>query len=233
MSYRTPAIAIAFAVCAVSAAAIFAQSPARQSALTRSRYLPQYTASGELKLPENSIWREWVFVGEPLTPNALNGGQAGFPEYHNVYIEPGSYDIYRKTGIFPDETIFFKELQTYLTAGRKPGWLTNRAFGAGLFPRRVQWRGCDCQGFEALCRHRGLGILQFQSSRAEGSDRQGQGKIGMRILPYRGRQERRGLDAVLPDTGRGPPSSGCQKGMNPTRLHSSCNRRQSRGGTEL
>src|ERR1700746_2624700 len=114
MSYRTPAIAIAFAVCIVSAGAIFAQSAARQSALTRSRYLPQYTASGELKLPENSIWREWVFVGEPLTPNALNGGQAGFPEYHNVYIEPGSYDIYRKTGIFPDGTIFFKELQLTL-----------------------------------------------------------------------------------------------------------------------
>jgi hypothetical protein len=56
-----------------------------------------------LKLPENSIWREWVFVGEPLTPNALNGGQAGFPEYHNVYIEPGSYDIYRKTGYSPTE----------------------------------------------------------------------------------------------------------------------------------
>ena len=79
MSYRTPAIAIALVICTVSAAAISAQSAARQSALTRSRYLPQYTASGELKLPENSIWREWVFVGEPLTPNALYGGQAGFP----------------------------------------------------------------------------------------------------------------------------------------------------------
>ena len=95
MSYRNPAIAIAIVVCTVSAAAILAQSPARQSALTRSRYLPQYTASGELKLPENSIWREWVFVGEPLTPNALNGGQAGFPEYHNVYIER---DRTRSTG---------------------------------------------------------------------------------------------------------------------------------------
>jgi len=65
-----------------------------------------------LVLPKNSIWREWVFVGEPLTPNALNGGQAGFPEYHNVYMEPGSFDIYRKTGIFPDGPIFFKELHS-------------------------------------------------------------------------------------------------------------------------
>ena len=35
----------------------------------------------------------------------------GFPEYHNVYIEPGSYEIYKKTGEFPDGTILFKELQ--------------------------------------------------------------------------------------------------------------------------
>ena len=87
MPYRTPAIAIAFVVCTISAAAIFAQSPADQSVLTRSRYLPEYTASGELKLPENSIWRDWIFVGAPLTPNALNGGQANFPEYHYVYLE--------------------------------------------------------------------------------------------------------------------------------------------------
>jgi hypothetical protein len=136
MSYRTSAIAIAiaFVVCTVSAAAIFAQSPARQSALTRSRYLPQYTASGELKLPENSIWREWVFVGEPLTPNALNGGQAGFPEYHNVYIEPGSYDIYRKTGVFPDRTIFFKELQLTLPPTENPDGSRTEPSGRGYFP---------------------------------------------------------------------------------------------------
>ena len=73
MSHRAATIAIAFVVCTTSAAAIFAQSPANPSALTRSRYLPQYTASGELVLPKNSVWREWVFVGEPLTPNALNG----------------------------------------------------------------------------------------------------------------------------------------------------------------
>src|SRR3984893_15868674 len=41
----------------------------------------------------------------------------------------------------------------------------------------------------------------------------------MRILPYRRRQERRGLDAVLPPTGRSPPPPGCQKGMNSTKLH--------------
>jgi len=96
--------------------------------------LPQYTASGELKLPENSIWREWVFVGEPLTPNALNGGQAGFPEYHNVYIEPGSYEIYRKTGAFPEGTIFFKELQLTLPPAENPDGSRTEPSGRGYFP---------------------------------------------------------------------------------------------------
>src|SRR5215831_8128219 len=68
MSHRAATIAIAFVVCTTSAAAIFAQSPTNPSALTRSRYLPQYTASGELILPKNSVWRECVFVGEPLPP---------------------------------------------------------------------------------------------------------------------------------------------------------------------
>src|SRR5882757_6610258 len=102
MPRRTPAIALALVVCAALAAVAFAR--------TKPRYLPEHRASGELILPKNSIWREWVFVGAPLTPNALNGGKAGFPEYHNVYIEPGAYTIYKKTGKFPEGTIFFKEL---------------------------------------------------------------------------------------------------------------------------
>ena len=45
---------------------------------------------------------EWVYVGSPLTPNDLNGGEARFPEYHNVYIEPGSDEIYKRTNDFPE-----------------------------------------------------------------------------------------------------------------------------------
>ena len=207
MSHRTPAIALAFVAGTTLAAAAFAQSapaPDNGDPLTRSRQLPQYTDSGDLKLPTN--WRQWIFVGDPLTPNALNGGHANFPEYHNVYIEPGSYAIYKKTGVFPEGTIFVKELQLTLKPAGKPGWLANRAFGEGFFPRRFQRRRRDRQGYQTLCRIRRLGILQFQSSRAKGSNRQGEGEIGMCILSYRQRQARRGLDSVLPHTGRGPRS---------------------------
>ena len=99
----------------------------------RTRYLPEYTASGDLILPKNNIWREWVFVGEPLTPNALNDGKASFPEYHNVYIEPGSYEIFKKTGEFPEGTIMFKELQLTLPEENPDGSRTEPS-GRGYFP---------------------------------------------------------------------------------------------------
>src|ERR1700752_5227478 len=125
MSHRAPAIALALVVCAALAAVAFARAKPRYLPVHRARYLPEYTAPGHLILPKNSIWREWVFVGAPLTPNALNNGKAGFPEYHNVYMEPGSYEIYKKTGEFPHGTIMFKELQLTLPGESPDGSRTD------------------------------------------------------------------------------------------------------------
>jgi hypothetical protein len=36
---------------------------------TGARYLPEYDAAGDLLLAKN--FHEWVYVGSPLTPNAL------------------------------------------------------------------------------------------------------------------------------------------------------------------
>ena len=135
MSYRTSTIALGLVIGTGIAAAAFAQSapePDNGDPLTRSRQLPQYTASGDMKLPTN--WRQWIFVGDPLTPNALNGGHANFPEYHNVYIEPGSYAIYKKTGVFPEGTIFVKELQLTLKPEENPDGSRTEPSGRGYFP---------------------------------------------------------------------------------------------------
>jgi hypothetical protein len=107
-----------------------AQSPSDANS-PAARYLPEYTASGDLVLPKN--WRHWVFVGSPLTPNALNGGKANFPEYHNVYIEPGSFAIFEKTGQFPEGTMFFKELELTLPA-ENPDGSRSEPSGRGFFP---------------------------------------------------------------------------------------------------
>jgi hypothetical protein len=68
----TPPIAraVSSAVAIVAKIAVFAQSGSNDgSAPTRKRYLPEYTASGDL-MQKN--FNEWVYVGSPLTPNALN-----------------------------------------------------------------------------------------------------------------------------------------------------------------
>ena len=37
---------------------------------------PEFTGDKKLKIPEAKIWREWTFIGTPVTPNALNSGSA-------------------------------------------------------------------------------------------------------------------------------------------------------------
>lgn len=98
------------------------------------RYMPEYTASGALVLPEN--FERWMYVGSPLTPNGLNNGAASFPEFHNVYIQPWAYDEYRETGVFPEGTIMFKELQLTLE-GTHPDGSRDEASGRGYFPGRL------------------------------------------------------------------------------------------------
>ena len=108
-----------------------AQSPSSSGGQGKTCYPPEYTSSGELILPKN--FHEWVYVGSPLTPNALNGGMANFPEFHNVYIEPCSYEKYKQTNVFPEGTIFFKELQLTLP-GQNPDGSRTEPSGRGYFP---------------------------------------------------------------------------------------------------
>jgi hypothetical protein len=94
-------------------------------------YEAEFTTDGELIRP--SGWREWVFVGSPLTPNSLNGGEAAFPEFHSVYIDPDSWAHWKETGEFREGTMLAKEL-TLVGA-------TAATSGSGFF-------NGDLQGFE-------------------------------------------------------------------------------------
>jgi hypothetical protein len=73
-------------------------------------YEATFAKDGQLIRPAG--WREWVFVGSPVTPNSLNGGAAPFPEFHSVYIDPQSWAEWKKTGKFREGTMFAKELTT-------------------------------------------------------------------------------------------------------------------------
>ncbi len=90
------------------------------SADSHEMYEPKFNAAGEMIRPEG--WREWIYIGTPLTPNSLNAPEAPFPEFHNVYIDPESWGHYKKTGKFRDGTVIAKELtlvgDTAATSGR-------------------------------------------------------------------------------------------------------------------
>lgn len=79
---------------------------------------PKYLDIGDdhqMRRPRD--YRKWVFVGAPVTPHDMNKGKAAFPEFHNVYIDPASYDAWLATGKFPDNTVILKELVS--VAGKK------------------------------------------------------------------------------------------------------------------
>src|SRR5580698_6808337 len=89
-----------------------------------------FDSDGKLQLPTG--FRKWVFVGAPLTPNGLNSGKAGFPEYHNVYVEAKNVDVYLKTGSFPEGTVIVKELTRVLSPTFPDGSRTEPS-GRGYF----------------------------------------------------------------------------------------------------
>ncbi len=82
-------------------------------------YLPEFTSDKKLKNPEGKIWREWPFIGTPITPNALNEGQVPFPGFHIVYIDPLSWEHDNRTRQFREGAVLAKEL-TGLRAPRGP-----------------------------------------------------------------------------------------------------------------
>jgi hypothetical protein len=164
MSGKLPAIA-ATVVMSTLAAVAFAQTPTVSNDTnlpSAARYLPQYTASGELILPKD--YREWVFVGSPLTPNALNNGHSAFPEYHNVYIEPGSYAIYKKTGVFPEGTIFYKELQLTLKPEENPDGSRTEPSGRGFFPGMLAGAEVSVKDTKRFAASGGWGYFEFGHS---------------------------------------------------------------------
>lgn len=67
-----------------------------------------FNKAGELAQPTG--YREWIYIGAPVTPNELNNGKAAFPEFHNVYIDPQSYTHWKRTGTFRNGTVIVKEL---------------------------------------------------------------------------------------------------------------------------
>lgn len=85
-------------------------TPAVRAAEKETGMMPGATYNAEGQLLRPADYREWMFVGAPVTPNDMNDGKAAFPEFHNVYIDPASFAAYKQTGKFADGTVILKEL---------------------------------------------------------------------------------------------------------------------------
>ena len=73
--------------------------------------VPEYTADGELKLPER--YREWVYLSSdfyvrPDASKMQTGLQKGFI---NVFVNPEAYQAFLKNGTWADKTMFVAELR--------------------------------------------------------------------------------------------------------------------------
>ena len=117
-----------------------------------------FDSDGKLKLPTG--YRRWVFVGAPLTPDGLNNGKAGFPEYHHVYVEEKNLDVYLKTGSFPEGTVIVKELTRVLNPTFPDGSRTEPS-GRGYFNGEFNGMDVTVKDSKRFANTNGWGFFNF------------------------------------------------------------------------
>ncbi|GAA5442419.1 hypothetical protein Misp06_00593 [Microbulbifer sp. NBRC 101763] len=122
---------------------------------------PEWADDNKLELIQPKEFRRWVFIGSPITPNGLNGGNASFPEYHNVYVQPEAFQYYRDHGKWPEGTIMLKELQ--LTGGKATEADGSRyeSSGRGYFPGKVNGMDVSVKDSTRFPESRGWGYFNF------------------------------------------------------------------------
>jgi hypothetical protein len=69
--------------------------------------LPEYTAKGELKLPEQ--YREWVYLSTGMDMSYTAGGNPDQHMFDNVFVNPAAYKKFQETGTWPDKTMLVLE----------------------------------------------------------------------------------------------------------------------------
>jgi hypothetical protein len=117
-----------------------------------------FTSDGKLQIPTG--FRSWVFIGAPLTPNGLNGGEANFPEFHNVYVQAQNVEAYMKTGEFPEGTVIVKELTRLLNPTFPDGSRTEPS-GRGFFNGAFNGIDLTVKDSKRFAKTNGWGFFTF------------------------------------------------------------------------
>src|SRR5262245_24179952 len=117
-----------------------------------------FEPDGRVRVPTG--FRNWVFVGAPLTPNGLNNGEAGFPEYHHVYVEQKNVDAFLKTATFPEGTGIVKEL-TRVLAPTFPDGSREEPSGRGFFNGEYNGIDMTVKDSKRFAKTNGWGFFTF------------------------------------------------------------------------
>lgn len=143
----------------LAAASVFIILNTQPAVAQTSRSTAVFEPDGKMKLP-NFEFRRWVLVGAPLTPNGLNNGKAGFPEYHHVYVESKNVDAYLKTGSFPEGTVIIKELTRVLSPTFPDGSRTEPS-GRGFFNGAYNGIDATVKDSKRFAKTNGWGFFTF------------------------------------------------------------------------
>jgi hypothetical protein len=94
-------------------------SPAKKANVT-SRESPEYTANGQLRLPER--YREWVWLSfDFLTASDPANMQADEHRlFNNFFVNPEAYKAFLQTGTWPDTTMLVVEQRVAEDMGPSP-----------------------------------------------------------------------------------------------------------------
>jgi hypothetical protein len=94
-------------------------SPAKK-ANVKSRESPEYTADGQIRLPEH--YREWVWLSSDfLTAFDPANMQAGEHRlFNNFFVNPEAYKAFLQTGTWPDKTMLVVEQRAAEDMGPSP-----------------------------------------------------------------------------------------------------------------
>ena len=71
--------------------------------------VPQYTADGRMKFPEN--YREWVYLTSGLDMSYRADMQMGHSMFDNVFVNPEAYKYFVANGTWPDKTMLVLEVR--------------------------------------------------------------------------------------------------------------------------
>jgi hypothetical protein len=94
---------------------------------------PEYTADGQLKLPEN--YREWVYLSTGFDMS-YNPAMQGMDHhmFDNVFVNPESYKYFVANGTWPDKTMLVLEVRG--------------AEGKGSINQKGNYQGTERMGLE-------------------------------------------------------------------------------------